>query len=70
MAPPKTRPTDASVDEFLAAVPHAQRRADAAVVEAMMREATGEQPVVWGTSIVGYGAIDYPGVTAHGIPQG
>ena len=61
MAPPKTGPTDANVEEFLAAVPHTQRRTDAAVVEAMMREATDEQPVIWGTSIVGYGAIDYPG---------
>lgn len=61
MVPPKTRPTDASVDEFLAAVPGIQRRADAVVVEAMMREVTGESPVIWGTSIVGYGAIEYPG---------
>ena len=61
MVPPKKRPTDASVDEFLAAIPNAQRRADAAVVEAMMLEMTHEQPVLWGTSIVGYGAIDYPG---------
>jgi hypothetical protein len=61
MAEAKTRPTDASVEEFLAAVPDARRRADAAVVESMMREVTGEAPVMWGTSIVGYGAIDYQG---------
>jgi hypothetical protein len=61
MAQPKTRPTDASVEEFIAAVPHAQRRADAVAVEAMMREVTGEHPVVWGTSIVGFGATDYQG---------
>jgi len=61
MAEPKTRPTDADVGEFLAAIPHAGRRADATVVDAMMRAATGEDPVVWGTSIVGYGQLDQAG---------
>lgn len=61
MASPKTQPTDTDPDAFLAAVPHAQRRADAAVVDTLMREVTGEPPVIWGTSIVGYGAIAYPG---------
>ena len=55
MAEPKTKPTDADVDDFLAAVPHAGRRADAIAVDAMLREATGSAPVVWGTSMVGYG---------------
>jgi hypothetical protein len=61
MAEPKTRPTDASVADFLAAVPNAVRRADAAVVDAMLREATGEPPVLWGPSIVGYGEVSAAG---------
>jgi hypothetical protein len=38
-----------------------RRRRDARVVDAMMRAATGELPVMWGTSIVGYGALAYEG---------
>jgi hypothetical protein len=55
-AEPKTRPTDASVDDFIAAVPHATRRADAQVVKAMLDEVTGQPAVMWGPSIVGYGS--------------
>jgi hypothetical protein len=55
---PKTRPTDVDLDEFLAAIPHIQRRADATAMSALMGEVTGEKPVVWGTSIVGFGATE------------
>jgi hypothetical protein len=55
MAAPKTVPTDASVPAFLAAVPDARRRADAQRVCDLMAEVTGEEPVLWGTSIVGFG---------------
>ena len=58
---PKTRPTDASVAEFIAAVDHPVRRADAEVVCAMLEEVTGEKPVMWGPSIIGFGS--YPGPT-------
>lgn len=61
MAEPKTRPTDASVEDFLAAIPHDGRRADARALDSMLRAATGELPVLWGASIVGYGAVDQPG---------
>lgn len=57
---PKTRPTDASVDDFIAAVENPTRRADAAVVRAMMDEITGETAVMWGPSIVGYGSYKGP----------
>jgi hypothetical protein len=61
MAQPKTRPTDADVAQFLAAVPSESRRADASAIAAMMGEVTGEPAVLWGTSIVGYGALAHPG---------
>jgi hypothetical protein len=56
MAEPKTRPTDADVDAFIDAVPSEQRRTEARTVDQMMRAATGEPPVLWGTSIIGYGS--------------
>ena len=41
MSEPKTRPTGASVDAFLEAVPAAGRRADGLELRDLMREATG-----------------------------
>ena len=61
MAEPKTRPTDASVDDFLAAVASPQRREDAVAVAALLAEVTGERPVLWGTSIVGFGETELSG---------
>ena len=55
----KTTATPVPVAEFLAAVPDPQRRADAEVVLELMREATGEAPVMWGPSIVGFGRYRY-----------
>ncbi len=57
MTEPKTRPTGASVDEFLEGVANERRRQDARTIDLLMSAATGEAPVMWGTSIVGYGAI-------------
>ena len=55
MSEPKTRPTGASVEDFLAAVPDERRRADARVVLELMRRVTGAAPEMWGPSIVGFG---------------
>ena len=55
MAEPKTRQTNASVAEFLGAIPDAERRRDCKAVAAMMRRASGETPKMWGTGIVGFG---------------
>ena len=57
MADPKTRPFDADVDAFLESVPDARRRADAKTVCRLMQEETGEKPLLWGTSIVGFGSV-------------
>lgn len=57
---PKTKPTDASVEAFLDAVEHPGRREDGKVVAAMLAEVSGEKPVLWGPSIVGYGSWKTP----------
>lgn len=57
---PKTKPTDASVADFLDAVTHPGRREDSKVVAALMAQVTGETPVMWGPSIVGYGSYKGP----------
>lgn len=63
MAEPKTKPTDASVEDFLGTVKPARRREDARTVCALMREITGETPVLWGASIVGFGRYTYVNTT-------
>lgn len=57
-AEPKTRPTDVPPADFIAAIDHPVRRADAEVVLNLLAEVSGEPPVMWGPSIVGYGS--YP----------
>lgn len=55
----KTRPTPASVADFIAALPDDRRRADAEAVCALLGHATGFEPVIWGASIIGFGAYHY-----------
>ncbi len=55
----KTRPNDASVEAFIDAVDHPRRREDARTLLELMQRVTGEKPVMWGPSIVGYGSYHY-----------
>ena len=59
MAENKTVPTDSDVMEFLNNVENERRRQDSLVVLEMMREVTGEEPQMWGSSIVGFGSYHY-----------
>lgn len=59
MSENKTRPTDQNVIDFLNSVDHKTRREDGFVLLALMKEITGEDAVMWGTSIVGFGRCHY-----------
>ena len=61
MAELKTKPTDASVSAFLGKVADPARRADCQAVAKMLEEVTGEEPKMWGPSIVGFGRYRYQG---------
>lgn len=61
----KTKPTAVSVGDFLAAVEDPKRRADAEAACALLAEATGEPPTMWGPSIVGFGAYHYRYASGH-----
>jgi hypothetical protein len=65
MAELKTRPTDASVDEFIAAIADGQRRDDCRRVLELMCEVTGHEPRMWGSSIVGFGNYHYRYGSGH-----
>ena len=59
MSQNKTQPTARDPADFLAAVEPDDKRADAIRLDALFREATGFEPVMWGPSIVGYGRYHY-----------
>ena len=59
MSEPKTKKNSASVESFLKSVENEKRREDSFVVLDLMKEVTGEEPTMWGTSIVGFGTYHY-----------
>lgn len=59
MAENKTKPTSASVDDFIASIENPRRRADALTALKIYREVTGLPPVMWGPSIIGFGTSHY-----------
>jgi hypothetical protein len=55
----KTTVTPVDPAEFIAAVDHPTRRADALVLDGLFRRVTGFQPRMWGPTIIGYGQYHY-----------
>ena len=65
MAENKTQPTNADVASFLGQVPDPKRREDAQALCRLLREVTGEEPMMWGGSIVGFGRYHYRYDSGH-----
>ena len=59
MADQKTLPTEADVATFLSKVDNKRRQADAMVLLEMMRRITGQEPKMWGPTIVGFDSYHY-----------
>lgn len=55
----KTLPTKVSVETFVNGLDDERRRREATVLIAMMKKVTGENPVMWGPSIIGFGRYHY-----------
>ena len=55
----KTRPTEHSVEEFLASIEHPVRRQDGLTLLVLFNKVTNLKPVMWGPSIIGYGRYHY-----------
>lgn len=55
----KTTLNDASVEDFINAVPDETKRKDAFALLEMFTNITGEQPKMWGPSIIGFGKYHY-----------
>ena len=59
MSENKTKPTQMSPTAFIEAVEHAGKREDAKVLDAMFRRVTGDEPRMWGPTMIGYGTYHY-----------
>lgn len=59
MADNKTKPTKASVADYIASRASEQQRTDCRELMAMFKKITGHQAKMWGPSIVGYGSYEY-----------
>lgn len=59
MAELKTKATKASATDFINAVEPEAKRRDSQTLLKIFRKATGEKPVMWGSSIVGFGKYHY-----------
>jgi len=55
----KTKPSSVRVEDFINAVKDEQQRKDSLVLLEMMKKATGENPVIWSNSIIGFGNKRY-----------
>lgn len=59
MPEPKTKPTAVNPREFLSAITDEAIRQDCLVIMALMQKITGDAPVMWGDSIIGFGKYRY-----------
>ena len=60
----KTKPTAASVEDFINKVDHEQKRKDSFVLLELMKKASGEEPILWSNAIVGFGIKRYKSPTS------
>ena len=57
MADIKTKATSASVEDFINSIKDEQKRKDSFVLLEMMKKAIGEEPKMWGSSLIGFGQV-------------
>ena len=51
------------MEDFINAIKDEQKRKDSFVLLEMMKKATGEEPVLWSSSIIGFGTKRYKSAT-------
>jgi len=66
MAKTKTKPTNQSVDEFIAAFADTeQKQHDSYALIKLMQTVSGHEPYMWGPSIIGFGSYHYKYASGH-----
>ena len=59
MAGNKTTPNDQDVEQFLNSIADERKRKDSFTILELMKQVTGMEPRMWGSSIVGFGSYHY-----------
>ncbi len=59
MSENKTKENDQSVTKFLQSVEHDRKREDGFALLELFQEVTGEEPKMWGDTIIGFGKYHY-----------
>jgi hypothetical protein len=59
MAELKTKRNKGDVEAFLNSVPDEKKRRDSFTILELMKQVTGEEPKMWGDSIIGFGSYHY-----------
>ncbi len=59
MSEPKTKPTTQTAEEFLSTIEPEHKRKDSFELLELFKKVTGESPVMWGSSIIGFGKYHY-----------
>src|SRR5262245_24812338 len=59
MAQNKTKPTDASVEDYITSRANEAQHDDCKALMSIFRRVTGQRPKMWGPSMVGYGSCRY-----------
>lgn len=62
----KTTETKASVPDFISQVESEQKQNDSHRLIDIMREISGSEPVMWGSTIIGFGKYRYKYDSGHG----
>ena len=65
MAELKTKQNDQDVEQFLNSVADDKKRQDSFTILELMKDVTGEEPRMWGDSIVGFGSYHYKGASGR-----
>ncbi len=64
MAEVKTKPTDASVSDYIDSLKSETQRDDCRAIAKLMKSITKKEAIMWGSAIIGFGT--YPLVYANG----
>ena len=63
----KIRPTEQRVEDFLETIEHKTRKSDGYKLLEIFKDVTQESPVMWGSSIVGFGSYTYENTRGKGF---
>ena len=65
MSEQKTKPTKISVEKFIKSLPDEKKRKESFEIVEMMKKITKMEPVMWGPTMIGFGAYHYKYSSGH-----